>query len=92
MLTGRAVKIVHASLMNPGDRRTKSSALGEGGGSICEHCGRIFGHQPWCLTRNAAVTYAFAAALDMCELTPEDRLYLHALGVSWPSNAGNTNR
>lgn len=52
--------------------------------SACLHCGGIVRHQPWCLTRNENVIYAFAVALGLRQLTPEDQLLLHALGVSWP--------
>lgn len=66
-------KIYHGSRYNPD--------------SACGHCGGFLRHEPWCATRNAAVAYAFAAALEVQPLSEEDQLLLHALGVSWPTTA-----
>ncbi len=51
--------------------------------SACEHCGGVIRHEPWCVRRNTAVSYAYAAARNNAELTLEDQLILHALGVTW---------
>ena len=51
--------------------------------SACEHCGGIIRHQTWCITRNPAVFQAYACVLDENQLTEQDRLILHALGVAW---------
>jgi len=51
--------------------------------STCEHCGGALGHEKWCITCDALVRYAYAAAQDPDKLTLRDRLILHALGVSW---------
>ncbi len=53
--------------------------------SACEHCGGIIRHQPWCVRRNATVSYAYAA-VRTSQLTLEDQLILHALGVSWTAD------
>ena len=51
--------------------------------SACEHCAGVVRHQPWCITQNATVAYAYAAVLNPDELTPGDKLILHALGTTW---------
>ena len=52
----------------------------------CEHCAGVVRHEPWCITRNAAVAYAYIVAFDSAQLSESDRLILHALGVSWNGN------
>ena len=54
--------------------------------AACEHCEGIVHHQPWCITQNKAVHYAYQAVMDASSLTEHDRLILHALGVVWTSN------
>jgi hypothetical protein len=49
----------------------------------CEHCGAIGRHEPWCITCDAAVQYAYGVVLEPDKLTLIDRLILHALGVVW---------
>jgi hypothetical protein len=49
----------------------------------CEHCGGVVRHEPWCVTSNPNVAYAYNAVLDAEQLTVEDRLILHALGAAW---------
>lgn len=56
--------------------------------SACEHCGGVVRHEHWCITRNALVRYAHGVVAEPEKLTLLDRLTLHALGVSWASNAG----
>lgn len=51
--------------------------------SECEHCSGVVRHEPWCITRNQSVSYAYEAILDPGKLTLEDELILHALGVAW---------
>jgi len=51
--------------------------------SACAHCEGIIRHQPWCITQNADVRYAFQAALYPNQLTLQDSLILHALGATW---------
>ena len=51
--------------------------------SICDHCAADTSHEPWCITCNAVVHYAFAAASGGGHLTLGDELILHALGVEW---------
>lgn len=74
--------------MKPGEQFSKQPLYRtnwDGEITPCEHCQGRIRHQPWCITRNATVAYVFAAALDLRELTREDQILLHALGVSWPS-------
>ena len=52
----------------------------------CEHCGGIVRHEKWCITRDAAVQYAYSVVVEPENLTLCDRLILHALGVSWEKN------
>lgn len=54
--------------------------------SGCEHCGGIIRHERWCITRDAAVQYAYGVVVDADKLTLRDRLILHALGVLWQAN------
>ena len=51
--------------------------------SACAHCEGVIRHEPWCLTQNADVRYAFQVALYPGHLTLQDHLILHALGVAW---------
>ena len=55
--------------------------------SACEHCGGIIRHEPWCVSQNPAVAYAFGAALGTAKLTLQDQLILHALGVAWNADS-----
>jgi hypothetical protein len=55
-------------------------------GAACEHCAGLVRHEPWCITRNSVVYYAYQAALDPGKLSLADRLILHALGVQWVEN------
>lgn len=59
--------------------------------SACEHCLGIVRHEPWCITRNRIVSYAYAALLDSDKLTTEDELILHALGVTWTGKSCDGN-
>src|SRR5271165_2550295 len=51
--------------------------------SVCAYCDGIIRHEPWCVTRNVNVHYAHRAALFPNQLSLEDRIILHALGVAW---------
>jgi hypothetical protein len=51
--------------------------------SSCQHCAGVVRHEPWCVAVNAAVCYAYSIVLDAERLGLEDRLILHALGVTW---------
>lgn len=59
--------------------------------SACEHCGGIVRHERWCITRDAAVQYAYEIVRDAQKLTLVDRLTLHALGVAWQQNPCTSN-
>jgi len=52
----------------------------------CNHCGGVIRHEPWCITCNRAVAYAYGAVLNADRLNVEDRLILHALGAAWVQN------
>ena len=58
-------------------------AVRDSADSACEHCEGIIRHEPWCLTLNKAVSYAYKILLNSESLTLSDRLILHALGVAW---------
>jgi hypothetical protein len=51
--------------------------------SACAHCEGIIRHQPWCVTQNTSVQYAYQAVTDTGQLSPGDHLILHALGAAW---------
>ena len=48
-----------------------------------DHCLGIVEHEPWCVTRDPKVQYAYAIVNDPCVLTYKDSLILHSLGVTW---------
>ena len=51
--------------------------------SACGHCDGIIHHEPWCITQNASVQYAYHAVSGTGQLNPGDHLILHALGAAW---------
>jgi hypothetical protein len=51
--------------------------------SACEHCEGIIRHEPWCISMNGFVYYAYEVVLDPDKMTTEDALRLHSLGVAW---------
>jgi len=55
--------------------------------SACEHCEGIVRHEPWCITLDPVVRYAYEVVLDPAKLTLLDKLALHALGVAWEKKA-----
>jgi len=55
--------------------------------SACTHCEGIVRHELWCATQSAIVQYAMTAFLDPDQLSIEDELILHGLGVTWKAEA-----
>ena len=55
--------------------------------SACEHCDGVIRHETWCITKNAAVVYAYRAVLNAETLSLQDQLILHALGAIWDDHA-----
>jgi hypothetical protein len=51
--------------------------------SACGHCDGVIRHEPWCITQNTSVQYAYQAVSDPGQLSPGDHLILHALGAAW---------
>src|SRR5271163_933047 len=51
--------------------------------SACAYCDGIIRHESCCATQNANVYYARQAAMFPNQLSLEDRIMLHALGVAW---------
>ena len=51
--------------------------------SACGHCDGILRHEPWCITQNLSVQYAYQVISDAGNLSPGDHLILHALGTAW---------
>ncbi len=51
--------------------------------SACEHCHGILRHEPWCITVDPAVYYAYQIVADPTKISPADAMILHSLGVSW---------
>jgi hypothetical protein len=56
--------------------------------SKCEHCAGVVRHEPWCVTQNALVAYAYLTANGTAPLSEQDTLILHALGVTWTDPSG----
>lgn len=54
--------------------------------SACQHCGGIIRHENWCITMDATVSYAYEVVADPEQLTLQDVLILHSLGVKWEKN------
>jgi len=54
----------------------------------CEHCRGSVKHEPWCVTRDSKVQYAYAIVNDPCALTYRDSLILHSLGVTCATDRG----
>ncbi|HEV2469214.1 MAG TPA: hypothetical protein VGS78_08465 [Candidatus Sulfotelmatobacter sp.] len=52
-------------------------------GPVCEHCQGTTEHEPWCITRDPNVLYAYRIVAEPEMLTLEDTLILHSLGVRW---------
>jgi hypothetical protein len=42
-----------------------------------------FAHEPWCMTLNAEISYAYKIVMDPTALTVGDALILHSLGAAW---------
>ena len=55
--------------------------------AACEHCQGIIRHEPWCITRDPIVYYAYQIVLDASKLTFSDSLILHSLGVKWEAKS-----
>ena len=53
----------------------------------CEHCEGVIRHEPWCITNNELIQYAYQAVLNADNLSLGDHITLHALGVRWMANA-----
>jgi hypothetical protein len=51
--------------------------------SACGHCYGVIRHEPWCVTQNASVLYAYEVISDPSLLSRGDQLILHALGAAW---------
>lgn len=49
----------------------------------CQHCRGVIRHEPWCITSNQLVHYAYQIISDPAQLTAGDALILHSLGVRW---------
>ena len=49
----------------------------------CEHCAGVLRHEPWCISLNSSIFYAYQIVADASALTLSDHLILHALGVKW---------
>ena len=49
----------------------------------CEHCEGIVRHEPWCITLDPMVYYAYEIVADSSKLMLGDAIILHSLGVTW---------
>jgi hypothetical protein len=43
--------------------------------AACEHCGGAVRHEPWCMTLNTAIFYAYKIVMDPTALTVGDASY-----------------
>lgn len=50
---------------------------------VCSHCLGTQEHEPWCITRDPKVQYAYEIVAEPRKLTLGDALILHSLGVTW---------
>lgn len=53
-------------------------------GETCEQLHGGIRREPWCITCNALVRYAYEIMIEPGTLKLADQLILHALGVEWP--------
>lgn len=51
--------------------------------NACEHCDKVVGHEPWCITTNRNVFYAYQIVLAPDKLDEGDTIILRGLGVVW---------
>jgi len=51
--------------------------------TACEHCQGLSEHEPWCVTRDPRVCYAYQIVAEASKMTYADTLILHSLGVTW---------
>ena len=51
--------------------------------SVCAHCEGVIRHEPWFVTQSVTVQYAFRVLSDPHQLSLEEELILHGLGVVW---------
>ena len=51
--------------------------------AACKHCDGVIRHEPWCITRDPDVYYAYQIVVDPGTLTPGDAIILHSLGAAW---------
>ncbi|MGA8623018.1 MAG: hypothetical protein WB660_31400 [Candidatus Sulfotelmatobacter sp.] len=54
--------------------------------STCEHCQGVIRHEPWCITVDQTVYYAYEIVADASKLTVGDSIILHSLSVAWSAN------
>ncbi len=51
--------------------------------AACGHCHGVTEHEPWCVTRDPRVCYAYEIVSEPSKVTFADTLILHSLGVRW---------
>ena len=51
--------------------------------SACGRCDGVLRLEPWCVTQNASVLYAYQVISDPSHLSRGDHLILHGLGAAW---------
>lgn len=49
----------------------------------CDRCQGVTEHEPWCVTQDPRVCYAYEIVTHASKLTFIDTLILHSLGVTW---------
>jgi hypothetical protein len=51
--------------------------------AVCTHCAGVFRHEPWCITHDPIVAYAYEIVAEPKKITLGDALILRGLGVIW---------
>ena len=59
--------------------------------AACVHCDGLMAHEPWCITQNVRVQYAYQLINEPAHLSRGDQLILHALGATWTANKTRLN-
>jgi hypothetical protein len=56
--------------------------------AACENCQGIVRHEPWCITKNPNVEYAFLVIIEPMVMLEADHIILHGMGVRWNACKG----
>ena len=68
--------------------RAVADPLAEQGWSVIGVARSAVHHEPWCMTLNTEIFYAYKIAVDPTALTVGDALILHSLSAAWAMQGG----